>query len=129
MKPRKNTVRKLYREGLLQVFGCGDNNIDKYLIAALKSDVHYGDEAPGGWTNDSILEIYCENGIPNATDMNDFSYEAREFGLDPSQAVSYNCDKWETVDKYVNLGLRALGFSDQVYHEPYNSAVVSVSWS
>ena len=129
MKPRKDTIRKLYREGLLQVFGCGDGELDFDLVKSLKKDVHYGCDAPGQWSPHSVLEIYCESGIPNASDIHDFSYEAREFGLDPSQAFRYNSDLWAKVDKFVNLGLQGLGFFDKVYHEPHNGAVVSVHWT
>ena len=44
---RRDQVRKLYREAILQVFGCGDKELDADLVKALKSDVHYSDEAPG----------------------------------------------------------------------------------
>ena len=121
------TIRRLYRDAIVQVFGCGDNSLDKQLLKAVKEDVHYADRAPGQWTGEgSLLEIYCENGIPNASDINDFSYEAREFGFDPSEAVSYNSDKWETVDGLVNLMLEAMNKRYRVYHEPYNSAVVGI---
>ena len=113
---RKDTVRRLYREGILQVFGCGDKDIDDYLIKAVKKDIHIAGRAPGQWISDEgVLEIYCESGIPNASDVNDFSYEAREFGLDPS-------------NKWVNLGLQAMGRSERVYHEPQNGAVIGIYW-
>ena len=73
---RRNQVRKLYREAILQVFGTGDTELDADLVKALKSDIHYGEEAPGGWSPSSVLEIYCESGIPNATDVHDFRAEA-----------------------------------------------------
>ena len=74
------------------------------------------------------VEIYCESGIPNATDIHDFSYEAREFGFDPSDAVCYNSDRWSKVDKWVNLALKGMGRTERVFHEPHNSAVVAVHW-
>ena len=123
------TIRRLYREGLLQYFGCNDKGLDAQLAKALKEDVHLGGHAPGEWLPpDAILEIYCENGIPNATDIHDFSWEAREFGVDPSSAVSYNTDTWSSIDEWVNLALAAMGRSERVYHEPHNSAVVGVFW-
>ena len=124
------TVRKLYREGLLQAFGCGDKELDEDLVKALKKDVHIAGKAPGKWVDEAgVLEIYCESGIPNATDINDFSCYAAEAGCDPSELVSYNCEKWFAVDKYVNLGLKGLGFSERIFHEPHNGAVVAVHWS
>ena len=120
------TIRKLYREAIVSVFGCDDKELDAQLLKAIKEDVHYGDRAPGEWCNNAVLEIYCENGIPNATDIHDFSYEAREFGLDPASAVSYNSDKWDTIDGLVNLMLEAMGKHERYHHEPHNSAVVGV---
>jgi hypothetical protein len=129
-RPRRDTIRKLYREGLLQVFGCGDSELDEHLVKALKKDVHIAGKAPGQWVDeDGVLEIYCESGIPNATDINDYSCYAAEVGCDPSEMVGYNSDKWFAVDKYVNLGLKGLGFSEQIFHEPHNGAVVAVHWS
>jgi hypothetical protein len=129
-RARKDTVRKLYREGMLQMFGCGDKELDVSLVNAVKSDVHIAGKAPGQWiSNEGVLEIYCENGIPNASDVHDFSWEAREFGLDPSTAVVYNSEKWVKLDKWVNLGLQAMGKIDRVHHEPHNSAVVGIYWS
>ncbi len=128
-RTRKDTIRNLYRDAILQVFGCGEKEYDKDIEAALKKDVHIAGQAPGSWVGDhGILEIYCESGIPNATDINDFSAEAREFGFDPKDAVCYNSDQWYKIDKYVNLGLKAMGKYDQVHHEPYNGAVIGVYW-
>lgn len=123
---RRNQVRKLYREAILQVFGTGDTKLDADLLKALKKDIHYGEEAPGGWSPNSVLEIYCESGIPNATDVHDFRAEAREFGFDPSNAISYNSDKWDEIDGVVNLLLEATGKFERYHHEPQNGAVVNV---
>jgi len=126
---RRDSVRRLYREGLTQVFGCGDREIDSSLLSALKKDVHLAGAAPGQWVDEEgVLEIYCESGIPNASDIHDFSAEAREFGCDPSQAVVYNSESWFRVDEYVNLGIKAMGYYDKVFHEPHNGAVVAVHW-
>ena len=65
------TLKKLYREALVQVFGTGDEIQDKYLLEAVNRDIHLADKAPGQWSPDSVLEIYCEGGIPNATDIFD----------------------------------------------------------
>jgi len=120
------TIRKLYRNAIVNVFGCDDKELDAQLSKAVKEDVHLGDRAPGQWSPESVLEIYCENGIPNASDINDFTAEAIEFGWDPSSAVSYNSDKWDTIDGLVNLMLEATGKRERYYHETYNSAVISV---
>ncbi len=45
-KPSWKTIAKLYKDGLLQVFGDPENP-DEYLVKALKKDVHKGSEAPG----------------------------------------------------------------------------------
>jgi len=126
---RKDTIRNLYREGLRQVFGCDDRKMDSHLIKALDSDIHIAGQGPGGWVDDAgVLEIYCENGIPNASDIHDFRAEAEEFGIDPSDAVSYNSDKWHKVDKWVNLALKGMASPKTVFHEPCNSAVVAIHW-
>ena len=129
MKTRRDTVRKLYREAILKYFGSGDVELDRHLTNALKKDVHLAGDAPGEWVSDhGVLEIYCESGIPNATDINDFSAEAREFGIDPKDAVTYNSESWFKIDAWVNLGLKSMGKHDTVHHEPYNGAVVGVYW-
>ncbi len=120
------TVRKLYRDAIIQTFGCGDKEIDAQLLKAVKEDVHYGDKSPGQWCNNSVLEIYCENGIPNASDINDWTAEALEFGFSTEGAVTYNSDKWDKIDGLVNLMLEAMGKRERYQHEPYNSAVVGV---
>ena len=128
-RPSWRTIANLYREGLTQVFGCGDDELDADLLKALTKDVHHGPEAPGQWSAHSILEIYCEGGIPNATDINDFSCYASETGCDPSELVSYNSDRWYKVDQYVNQTLGLMGYPHRVYNEPYNGGVVNVHWS
>ena len=125
----RGTIRKLYRDAILTEFGCNDKEMDSPLVSSLKKDVHLGNLAPGQWSSDSVLEIYCENGIPNATDIHDFRAEAAEFGFDPKKAISYNSDKWRVVDGIVNLMLEAMDSPQRVHHEPYNSAVVNIYWS
>ena len=49
---RRDTIRKLYRDAIVQVFGCGDSELDSDLLRAVKSDVHYSDRAPGQWTGE-----------------------------------------------------------------------------
>ena len=120
--PSWRTVANHYRDGLRQAFGCGDPEMDEYLVKALKRDVHRASEAPGQWSPESTLEIYCEGGIPNATDINEFEWEGKYH-------CSYNSDKWYKVDQYVNQTLALEGYSARVYYEPYNAAVVNIHWS
>ena len=130
MKLRKDQVRKMYRDAILQVWGCDDKKIDAGLIKAIKRDVHYGADAPGEWSPSSVLEIYCEGGIPNASDIQDFSAEMREFGFgleDLKDSVMYHSEKWDEIDGVVNLLLEALGYRERFYHEPYNNAVINVA--
>ena len=123
MKARRDTVMKLYKEAIFKVFGfeeVEDPEENEYLKSAISRDIHFGSEAPGQWSQNSLLEIYCEGGIPNATDEFDPSW----YGF-PGK-VSYNSDKWRLIDDYVNLYFKALGKKDRFYHEPFNSAVVNV---
>jgi hypothetical protein len=120
------TIRKLYRDAIVNVFGCDDRDLDAHLLNAVKKDIHLGDQAPGQWSPSSVLEIYCENGIPNASDIYDFSAEAAEFGIDPANSVTYNSQKWDMVDGVVNLMLEAMNKHERYYHEPYNYAVVNI---
>ena len=119
----------MYRDAILQVWGCDDKELDAGLIKAVKKDVHYGADAPGEYCPGSELEIYCENGIPNASDIQDFGAEMAEFGCsleDLKDSVMYHSEKWDLVDGMVNLLCEALGYPDRFYHEPYNSAVVNI---
>lgn len=119
-KPSASIVRSLYIQALRTKFGWVDG-IDR----ALKSDVHLGSKSPGEWTN-GILEIYCENGIPNASDIH--SWPAMpEFGM--SAGSHDNSDDWYEVDEIVNAELAIRGYSERINHEPYNAAVVGVYWS
>ena len=65
-------IQAAYRKAILTVFGATDD--EPFFQKAVETDVHLGCEAPGGWSPTSILEIYCENGIPNATDIFDPSW-------------------------------------------------------
>jgi hypothetical protein len=129
MKLRKDQVRKMYRDSIVQIWGCGDKELDARIIKAVKRDVHYGADAPGEYCPGSKLEIYCENGIPNASDIQDFSAEMREFGCsleDLKDSVMYHSEKWDMIDGMVNLLCEALGYPDRFYHEPYNNAVIAI---
>ena len=106
-------IREAYRKAILTIFG-----VEDYIKEAVQTDIHHGCEAPGQWCPQSILEIYCENGIPNATDMFDPSWYGG-----PGE-VSYNSEKWIKID---NLACDLLGLpKGTFFHTPYNSAVVNV---
>ena len=82
-------------------------------------DIHVGGEAPGGWAPHSLVEIYCEDGIPNASDINDWS----EFG----GGVTYNSEEWFSIDKRVREILAEKGRADiRPYTESHSSAVLAV---
>ena len=118
-RTRRDTVRRLYREAILEYFGESD-----HLREAVKRDVHCANKAPGEWVGaHGVLEIYCEGGIPNASDI----IEPGWYGLEGP--THYNSDTWAKADDWVNLGLAALGKTDRVHHEPWNSAVIGVYWS
>ena len=51
------TIKKLYREAIIQVFGCNDPDLDKRLLTSVKEDIHLGDASPGQWSPGSVLEI------------------------------------------------------------------------
>ena len=121
-RPRRTTIRKLYRQAIIEYHGCGDKELDAHLHRAVAKDVHLAGRAPGQWvSSEGVLEIYCESGIPNASDIN-------EFHFDGQYHVSYNSDKWCSIDDWVNLALKAQGYTDRVHHEPFNGAVIGVYW-
>jgi len=117
------TIKKLYREAIIQVFGIDDKTEDRYLLEAVNRDIHLADKAPGQWSPDSVLEIYCEGGIPNATDIFDPGWHGM-----PGKVI-YNSDLWAQVDDIVNLMLAVSHPGTKVYHEPYNNAVVNIGYS
>ena len=131
MRYTSRNIKKMYQDAIFQVFGIDDDDPifkdgNLRLKRAIKQDVHLGKKAPGRFSPWSLLEIYCENGIPNATDIHDFSAEAIEFGFDPSEAVCYNSDRWARVDALVNLLAEAYGWHERFYHEAHNHAVISI---
>jgi len=123
LRPRRSTIRKLYRDAIIEYHGCGDKGLDEHLLRAVKKDIHIAGRGPGGWVNsDEVLEIYCESGIPNASDINEFHFEGQYH-------VSYNSDKWCRMDDWVNLALKSQGYTTRVHHEPFNGAVIGIYWS
>jgi len=118
MPIRRTTIRRLYREAIRQYFGSGDKNIDRDLENSLKKDVHIAGQGPGQWVSEEgVLEIYCESGIPNASDIHDTPY-----------GTVWNSEKWFEIDDWVNLALEGMGHSERVHYEPFNGAVVGVYW-
>ena len=131
MKYSRNKLKRMYQDAIFQVFGIDDKDpifkeSNARLKRALKRDVHLASKAPGQWCPLATLEIYCEGGIPNATDVHDFGAEMREFGIE-GESVAYNHDKWLRVDGLVNLLAEAYGWHERFSHEPYSDAVVAIS--
>lgn len=103
-------VRDAYRQAIAKVWGLKQKDI--------KGDVHIGRKAPGQWSGGrAILEIYCENGIPNASDVH-----YTEFG------TLYHSESWFQIDEQANAILRAKfpGTTRRFHYEPHNSAVICV---
>ncbi len=122
-KIQKRTIARLYREAILEYQGCKDRELDSDLIRAVKSDVHIAGQAPGGWVcEEGVLEIYCENGIRNASDYWVENFEGHTYTVD-------NIELWANIDDWVNLALQGMGRPERVYTEPHNSAVLAVHWS
>jgi hypothetical protein len=118
-RPRRSTVRKLYRQAIIEYHGCGDKDLDDHIHRAVKKDVHLAGRAPGGWVNpEGVLEIYCESGIPNASDVHYTPH-----------GTHWNSETWCRIDEWVNLALNGMGYADRVFHEPHNDAVIAVHWS
>ena len=124
---RRDTIRKKYREAIIKYWGSGDKEIDRDLNESLKKDVHIAGKAPGGWVcEEGVLEIYCESGIPNASDIHEFP-PMPDVGY--KGGCHYNCETWFKIDAWVNLWLEATGRSERVFHEPHNGGVIAVHWS
>jgi len=120
MKVTKATIKRLYVDAIMKYQHTEDEK-------RIRKSVHSGGKGPGGWTGDhALLEIYCEDGIMNATDIHDFP-PMPEFEY--KGGSHYNSDMWCNMDEYVNLMLQAQGCNRKVYHEPINGAVVSVCWA
>jgi len=110
MKIANCNVRDAYRQAIAKVWGLKQKDI--------KDDIHIGNKAPGQWSDGrATLEIYCENGIPNATDMH-----YSEFG------TFYHSESWCKIDDKANELLRKKfpGSHTRFHCEPYNNAIVCV---
>jgi len=119
MKVTKATIKRLYVDAIMKYQHAEDEK-------QVRKDVHTGGNGPGGWADHALLEIYCESGIMNATDIHSFP-PMPEFEY--KGGSHYNSDMWCNMDEYVNLMLQAQGCNRKVYHEPINGAVVSVCWA
>lgn len=119
MKVTTATIKKLYKLAILEYQGGGQGvEAPEYLKAAVKKDVHTAAKAPGQWVGAcGALEIYCESGIMNASDI-----------LDTEYGAVYFTDMWSNMDAWVNLALQGMGSDKRVHHEPHNGAVVGVYW-
>jgi hypothetical protein len=120
-QPTPGQVKTVYRRAIAKHFQLKQKDI--------KQDIHEGSKAPGRWSPGATLEIYCESGIPNASDYHDMRQYTAEFGLNPKQAGYYcHAEQWSKVDDVVNaLLVEKFGRSVQKYHhEPYSNAVVAI---
>ena len=110
MKIANCNVRDAYRRAIAEVWCLKQKDI--------KGDIHLGNKAPGGWSGGrAILEIYCEQDIPNATDV-----------LYSEYGTLYHSEMWCEIDDKVNEMLREKfpGCRRRFHFEPYNDAVVCV---
>ena len=70
----------------------------------------------GQWSPRSVVEIYCENNIPNASDMH-----YSEIG------TFYHSEVWFKIDDMANQFIQKKHpGATRYHHEPYNNAVVNV---
>tara|TARA_A100001011_G_scaffold399560_2_gene508840 strand:+ start:2102 stop:2440 length:339 start_codon:yes stop_codon:yes gene_type:complete len=101
-------VRDAYRRSIAKVWGLKQKDI--------KGDIHIASRAPGQWSPNSTVEIYCEGHIPNATDIH-----YSEFG------TFYHSESWVKIDIMANQFIQKKHpYAPKFYHEPYNSAVVNI---
>jgi hypothetical protein len=119
MKVTKATIKRLYVDAIMKYQHAEDEK-------QVRKDVHTGAHSPGPGSFLALLEIYCESGIMNASDIHEHP-PMPEF--DYKGGCSYNSDMWVNMDEYVNLMLEAQGCSRKVYTEAINGAVVAVYWS
>jgi len=108
MKVSNSDVKNAYQRAISKVWGLKQKNI--------KEDIHIGSRAPGQWSPRSVVEIYCENNIPNASDMH-----YSEIG------TFYHSEHWFKIDNMANQFIqKRYPGSARYHHEPYNNAVVNV---
>jgi len=108
MKVPNCDVRDAYRRAIAKVWGLKQKDI--------KKDIHIGAAAPGQWSPQSVVEIYCEGNIPNASDVH-----SSELG------TFYHSDTWYKIDEMANNLIRAKHpAASRFHHEPYNNAVINI---
>ena len=101
-------VRDAYRRAIAKVWGLKQKDI--------KRDIHISSKAPGQWSPNSAVEIYCEGHIPNA---NDVHYS--EFG------TFYHSESWVKIDDMANgIIQKKHPNSERFHHEPYSNAVINI---
>ena len=111
----KASIKKLYVQAIIQ-YQHQENE------QSVRRDVRTTSKGSGNWCPGALLEIYCENGIRNASDIESFEWDGKHY-------THYNSETWNSMDDYVNLMLEATGTHRRVYHEPYNDAVVGIYWA
>ena len=115
IKPELKIIKDSYIKALCIRFDLTLDQVEK--------DVRVSAIVGNEWSKGSLIEIYCEQDIPNASDF----FDPLDWGM--SGCVVYNSDKWNEVDKLANDFIRARTFNfKSVYHEPYNNAVVVVNY-
>jgi hypothetical protein len=110
MKVSNCDVRDAYRRAIAKVWDLKQK--------AIKGDIHLGNKAPGGWSEGkAILEIYCEQDIPNASDI-----------LHTPYGTIWHSESWVEIDKTANdiLGKKFPSNRRRFHFEPYNNAVVCI---
>ncbi len=110
MKIANCNVRDAYRRAIAEVWCLKQKDI--------KGDIHLGNKAPGGWSGGrAILEIYCEQDIPNAS-----HYYHTPYG------TVWHSEMWDTIDDKANEILRKKfpGCNRRFHYEPHNNAVVCI---
>jgi len=109
---KKNTIKNFYVDAIVKY----QHNED---VKAIRKDVRVRCQ----WNPNASIEIYCEDGIMNATDI---IHSYNPVGSDPAKSVRYCSEIWIAMDAYVNQQLEFLDYDVKVYSAPVNDAVVAV---
>ena len=105
----KIKIARLFRAAILEAM---EGLVTQEIV---ERDVRIAPTAQEWVSDDAILEIACESGIMNASDVERFYWDNREI------VVRY-ADTWDKITKAVNEQLDLA----QVHYEPHNSAIVGV---
>jgi hypothetical protein len=97
------TALAAVRESILEVLGDYIHEDPARAREIVERDTYLGSEAPGQWSPESVVEIYCENGIPSGYFDFDFLGE-----------------KWCEISK----AIQKRGFAMHCQH--HNAAVINV---